>query len=348
MVRKRNLYGFGSPAAKRLLGALALCLLALAWTPVFAGSSDAEPATGAPETAKEQASKAAGASVQEGVKDETAEKRKEITEEASAALRETQDALKALEEGKTKEALAAMERATGKLEVILAREPELALAPIDVSTTAYDVLVDAESIERMADAAEELLEEGRVQGARALLENLRSEYVISVTNLPMASYPRAIKDAVRHVDNDEIEKAKATLATALNTLVVTDTIVPRPIARAEVLLEDAEALAEKSDRTKAENEELATLLDSAQAEIEKAESLGYGSSDNLDRFFAQLDQIREKTVGGKSGEGFFDTINRTIASLFGDTQSGESEDEAQAKKGDQSSEDEKTEDADAG
>ena len=50
----------------------------------------------------------------------TTDKRKEIVSEAVSTLRETQDALKLLDDGKSKEALYAVERATGKLEIILA------------------------------------------------------------------------------------------------------------------------------------------------------------------------------------------------------------------------------------
>jgi hypothetical protein len=40
-----------------------------------------------------------------------------------AALRETQNALAAIDRNKTDDAIAALERATGKLEIVLARTP---------------------------------------------------------------------------------------------------------------------------------------------------------------------------------------------------------------------------------
>src|SRR5271165_5222481 len=62
------------------------------------------------------------------IQDQTQEKRKALMADATSAIGETQNALKQLDEGKKQDALAALERATGKLEIILARDPSLTLA----------------------------------------------------------------------------------------------------------------------------------------------------------------------------------------------------------------------------
>ena len=56
---------------------------------------------------------------------ETEEKRKTLMADATSAIQETQSALKRLDEGKTSQAISALERATGKLDLILARDPKL-------------------------------------------------------------------------------------------------------------------------------------------------------------------------------------------------------------------------------
>ena len=246
--------------------------------------------------------------VEKAQQDQTAEKRKAVFEEATTAIRETKNALKALDEKKTKEALAALERASGKLTIILGRAPELALVPSDVSVVTYDILADIDAVKALRDEIEDALDDGRVQQARRLIRNLASETVISVTNIPLATYPDAIKNAAKLIDEEKLDEAKKELQLALNTLVITDTIIPLPVAAAENYLKEAETLAEKSDRSKEENERLADLLKDARKELEFAKVLGYGSKKDFKNLYKQLDQIEDKTKGGKSGKGFFDKI----------------------------------------
>jgi hypothetical protein len=241
-------------------------------------------------------------------KDQMAEKRKEILKEATAAIRQTQDAIKALDDKKNDDALAALERAAGKLEIILAREPELALAPSNVSAVTYNLLADIDTVKALRDEIEEALDDGRVQQARRLIRNLASERVVSITNIPLATYPDAIKLAVKRIDEGKIEEAQEILQRALNTLVVVDTIIPLPVVVAENLLKEAETLTENADRSQEENKRLATLLKGARTELEFAQALGYGSKKDFKNLYGQLDQIEEKTKGGKSGAGYFTKI----------------------------------------
>ncbi len=261
---------------------------------------------------------------------ETEQKRKEILEEATSAINETHNALRALDKKKTKTALRALERATGKLEIILAREPSLALAPVDVVATTLDTLATADKVKKIRDEAEDLLEDGRVQEARRLLEHLGSETVISTTNIPLATYPKAIKQAAAMVDKDKVEDAKVVLQAALNTLVVTESVIPLPIVRSKSMLEDAEKLAEKSDRKEEENKKLDELLTSVQKEIELAEAFGYGMEKDIESFREEVEKIREKTSDGKSGQGFFSKVKTTIKSIFKDSQEGGAKDSRQS------------------
>lgn len=267
------------------------------------------------EDAKNEVTANADKKVEETKQDKTAEKRKAILEEATVAIRETQNALKALDDKKNDAALAALERATGKLEIILARDPELALAPSGVGAVTYDVLASIDAVKDVREQAEDALGDGRVQEARRLIRNLASETVISTTNIPLATYPDAIKLAVKLIDDGKTEEAKRVLQTALNTLVITDVVIPLPVTTAENLLKEAETLAEKEDRSDEENKRLTGLLEEARTELEFAQALGYGSKKDFENLYEQLDQIEDKTEGGKSGKGFFDKIK----GFLGDT-----------------------------
>src|ERR1700753_826754 len=71
---------------------------------------------------------------------QTDEKRRALLADATSAIQETQAALKHLDEGKASDPLANLERATGKLDIILAREPKLNLAPASMSAATYDIV----------------------------------------------------------------------------------------------------------------------------------------------------------------------------------------------------------------
>jgi len=183
---------------------------------------------------------------------QTEQKRKALMADATSAIQETQTALKMLDEGKSNEALAALERATGKLDVILARDPKLELAPSGVNVVTYDVQGGLAAVKQARQEAESLVDAGRLQEARRLLKNLASETVISVSNIPLATYPDAIKAAVKFIDQNKKDDAKRVLQAALNTQVVTETIIPLPVVKAQDSLKTAEVLAQKKDRSKDE------------------------------------------------------------------------------------------------
>ena len=243
---------------------------------------------------------------------QTEEKRKALLADATDAIQETQAALKHLDEGKTKEALAALERATGKLDIILARDPKLELAPAGVRVVTYDVQGDVETVTKVRQQAQDLMEEGRLQDARNLLKNLASETVISVSNIPLATYPAAIKSAVKLIDQNQRDEAKRVLQSALNTQVVTDTVIPLPVVKAQEALKHAETLAEKKDRTKDDNDQLNASMNQARRDLEFAQALGYGTKKDFEKMYAQLTEIRDKTADNKFGTGWFAKIRASI------------------------------------
>jgi len=266
--------------------------------------------------AKSGATESVQPQIEEESVDKAAEKRRKIIAEATAAVAQTKTALKALEDKKTDEALQALEVATGKLELILARDPKLALAPVDVDVETYDLLASLDTIKAVIREAEDYLEEGEIQMARPLVANLSSEIVIQTTSIPLGTYPAAIKAITPLIDEGRIDEAQTGLQAALNTLVVTEDIIPLPMLRAEQLLKNAEALAENEERTNKDKEALADLLKEARTQLKMAELLGYGEKKSFKPMYEQLDQIESRTSGGKSGKGWFDKIRDQMAEIF--------------------------------
>ena len=292
--------------------------LALAVVVGLSGPALAQSAAGSSPgaAAPSAASKAAQPQVDDKAAREADKKRAELTQDAITALTKTQEALTLLDANKTKEALAALELASGKLELVLARDAKLALAPVDVRVITHDIHANVESVKKAVKLSRELLGDGEVQKARPIVANLASEIVIQTDNLPMATYPAAIKSAARLIDSGKIDNAKAELARALNTLVVTSVAFPLPVLRAEAAMAKAEKLAETDRRDAKQNEELSTLLSSVRTEIEMAQILGYGKKADFKPIFDQVKSIEQKSAGGKSGKGWFDELKTRIQKLF--------------------------------
>ena len=294
---------------------LSACFLLFS-TPIFALEKDNEPGV-TNEEVKPESTEAVQPAVDEKTDKKTAEQRKKIMEEAHAAIAQSREALKALDEKNTEEALKALEMAIGKMEVIVARDPELALARMDVNIIIHDLYTNVDTIKKTLKQAKEYLEDGKVQLARPLVSSLASEMIIESVNIPLATYPDAIKAIVPLIDKGKTDEAKAALQTALNTLVIVqEEVIPLPVIRSRELLKKAEALAENSERKDEENKQLTTLLDHAEAQLLMAEVLGYGDKKAFKPMYEQLDTIREKTKEGKSGKGFFDKIKNQISNIF--------------------------------
>lgn len=293
---------------RKILLAFWCALLMAAFIPAFAQeSAEHEGVVEATESVEEQ--------VESSTADEMANRRMEILQEAVDALAQTNEALTALEDGRTEDALEALALTTGKLELIVAREPTLALAPTGIAVASHDIYGSPEAIENAIERAVDALDGGRVQAARRILDGLASEYIITVTNLPLASYPDAIKAITPLIDDGKFEEAKNGLRTALSTVVLVDHVVPLPVLRTEALLERAEELAENTERADEENTELDNHLAAVRNQLEMAELLGYGEDGDFEPLHAQLDEIAAKTEDGKSGEGFFDRFRDYFSSL---------------------------------
>lgn len=263
-----------------------------------------------------QAQSAPGKGAQAQVDKQTAEKRKKLVAHATAAIVDTESALKALEDKKNDEALKALASVTGKIELIVARDPKLALAPVRTDVVTYDLFASLDTIKASIREARKALGDGEILKARPLVAGLASEIQFRTTNIPLATYPEAIKAITPLIDAGKIDEAKAQLQAALNTLVITTEVVPLPKLRAENLLKEAQILAEKKDRSQDENDKLARHLASAREQLQMAELLGYGKKKEYKSIYAQLAKIERESGGGKSVTGEFDKIKKQLSELF--------------------------------
>lgn len=199
---------------------------------------------------------------------------KTLDKEAVAAIAETRNALKAIAEDKRDDAVAALERATGKVSILLARTPAAALIPVQLEVDVIDAApVDIHVIKEIAQTAERAVEDKNYPAARVVLFGLTSEIRTRVYNLPLATYPAALSEAARLLGQKKTKEAGVVLQTALNTLAVIDRVKPLPIVVAHATISEAQAVREK-DRDGAQR-----LLATARHELERAKALGYAGND---------------------------------------------------------------------
>jgi hypothetical protein len=231
--------GVPAPSSTRGKRRAALLYTALTTALLSAALLIAAPSLAAerskPQTESE-ASEAVQPQVDKQTADAAAEKRKKLLADATAAIAQTQQALKALEDKKNDEALKALADATGKLELIVARDPALKLAPVSTTLVTYDLFGSPETVKVAIAEARKALSDGDLPRARLLVEALASEAQIRTTNIPLATYPAAIKAITPLIDAGKIDEAKTQLQAALSTLVITTDVIPLPKLRSESLL----------------------------------------------------------------------------------------------------------------
>jgi hypothetical protein len=199
---------------------------------------------------------------------------KTLDKEAIEAIQETNRAVKAISENKTDEALAAIERATGKINVLLARNPANALIPVSLQVEVIDAAPrDSKAILELAQDASRAVDARDFPAARVLLYGLTSEIRVRTYNLPLASYPIALTEAARLLDQKKTQEANAVLLTAINTLAAIDRVTPLPLILARAAIDQAR---EQSQKDKAMAQ---TLLGTAKKELQRSRDLGYAGRD---------------------------------------------------------------------
>ena len=197
---------------------------------------------------------------------------KAINKDAVAAVEEARNALKAIDKGKTDQAIAAIERATGKITILTARNPAAALLPVSVEVNIVDLApTDEKGVRELSSAAEKAVSDRDYPKARALFELLASEIRVSTYQLPLATYPAAMQEAARLLDQKKADEAKVVLNAALGTLVMTERSIPLPLTLAQAAVKDAQA--ERLKDKPAAQKHLAI----AKASLERAKTLGYES-----------------------------------------------------------------------
>jgi hypothetical protein len=279
------------------------------WCP---GADSTGGASAASANARAQSQAQANPEVEKQRQEAEQEARKTLDQDAAAAIAETSNAVKAVAQGKTDQAFSGIERAIGKINVLLARNPANALIPVELQVDVIDAAPwDSQTIRSIGKAAERAVEDRDYPGARVLLQHLISEIRVRTYNLPLATYPTALKEAARLLDQKRQDEAKAVLQTALNTLAVIDHVRPLPLAAAQDAVERAQGLRDK-DKDAAQR-----LLAEAKTELDRARDLGYAGKDPE---YAALNQaisdVEKQLTGNQDSTSAFAKLKEKVKSFF--------------------------------
>jgi hypothetical protein len=240
---------------------------------------------------------------------------KQIVKEAADAANATHTALKALADNNTKEALAALQVASGNLNILLAQNPALGLMPIDFQVQVLQGPNDLKTIDQLEDKLEDLIDDKRYQDARPIIDSLTDEIRVTTVYLPLATYPAAIDAIVPLVDAGKLYEAKKELIKVLDTLVYVEEITPLPIIRAEDKLDEAFQIEHKGDLSKqATKDKISHLVIDANQDIKVAEALGYGSKDDYEILYDSMDALK-KSIGTGGFEGEWSKLKKSISAF---------------------------------
>ena len=289
----------------------------LVWRP-WRDSPAAPAATSAPAAAP--AGSRAGPYERQRAEAETAAEGA-LDAEAIAVLAETDRAIARIAAGDRPGALAALEAAAGKAQILVGRNPANALIPASAEVHVIDSApADEDRIERMRRSLQLSVIADDLPKARLILDSLRSEIRVRTYHIPLGTYPAALAQAAALLDQQKNAEAADVLARARSTLVMIDEVTPLPLVVAQTAVDAAKA--DKDAQRRAQH------LTAAREALERTEDLGYGDKDTRK---ALLAEIRSLEGGAKSGSDIEAALERmqtrlkdVVARLKGEQKQAES------------------------
>jgi hypothetical protein len=243
--------------------------------------------------------------------DERVEK---VTKEAVETINLVSEVITLLDKKEKEKAIEKIAEVLGKLEVLVARDPNLQLVPVDVKESVVDFPGTVEDIKVAKEEVVKLIKNSDLQKARDIMLNLASELDIFVTALPIGTYPVALKAIVPLIEQEKFEDAKKLLVEALETLVIEKIVIPLPILRAEQSIIRANEIANSKEPKK---EELKELLAYAKEQLELGEALGYGKIEiDYKDLYEEISKLEELLEGEESTKDIFKTLKEKLSSIM--------------------------------
>ena len=216
-----------------------------------------------------------------------------LDQDAIGAIQQTEQAVKDIAANKKNDALSDIEKATGKIHILTARNSASALIPVSAEVVVIDAApLDLKAIDQLAQLATTAVKDKDFPSARVLLATLVSEIRIRTSYLPLATYPAALSESARLLDQNKNQDAGNILLAALNTLVIVDHVVPLPLILAQAAISTADSQRQSKDVA-------LPLLNAARNELNRSRALGYMSDDPDYRALDKQISDLESAINGK-------------------------------------------------
>jgi len=234
----------------------------------------------------------------------------ELTKEAITTVAKTQNILVKIDKGNTKTAIKKGKELIGDLEVLLTKDPNLALVPVNVTFQKDEFVADINTVNKTTKLAKEAMNKGYYRVASDLLKDLRSEMVINTFLIPTATYPKAIKAAVVALETNDTDLAKGILINVLNTVVVKKVVLPLPVLKAEQMIIEAATIDAKDHENV---KQVTALLSNAEYQLQLAEALGYGKKDKDYTMLSKaIKELKKSVKAKKDSKSKFDKLKSDI------------------------------------
>jgi len=274
------------------------------------GQAPAKPPPAASAQPSQSAPTAAARSPEQQRQEAERSAQGQVNQDATAVIQETRNALDAIARNDKAAAIAALERATGKANILLARNPSTALIPESVEVVLHDTApTDRAAITTQTDAILAAINRRDYALARVLLDTLRSEIRIRTSNVPLATYPAALREAARLLEAGKNEDAAETLRAALGTVVIIDRAIALPLVRAAEAITAAQGLSGK------QKPEALRLLATARAQLEQAQALGYLDADKGSGLTAQIAAVETLLQRNQNASAAFAKLRSDLGTL---------------------------------
>jgi 5-methylcytosine-specific restriction endonuclease McrA len=152
---------------------------------------------------------------------------------------------------------------------------------------------DVKVVDQIVQRATDAMKQRNLPAARILLASLVSELRIRTTSLPLGTYPAALQQAARLLDQGKNQEAGNVLLTAVNTLVTVDHVIPIPLFLAQSAIDAANS--QRQDKQMA-----LILLQTAKNEADLSRHLGYFGDQSEYKALDQEIASAEAAIKGKS------------------------------------------------